>query len=68
MNGKLKAIRTKKALTRKELANLANVNEVTIYRAECGATRLRPSTIKKLAAALNIDVENLLSEQGELNI
>ncbi len=68
MNGKLKAIRMNKALTRKELANLAAVNEVTIYRAEYGVTRLRPSTIKKLAAALNVDVENLLSEQGELNI
>jgi transcriptional regulator with XRE-family HTH domain len=68
MNGKLKAIRINKALTRKELANLADVNEVTIYRTECGTTRLRPSTIKKLAAALNVDVGNLLSEQGELNI
>jgi transcriptional regulator with XRE-family HTH domain len=66
MNGHLERIREKKALSRKDLASRSHVNASTIYRAEHGKTKLRPSTIRKLAQALGIEPEELTSEQGTL--
>ena len=68
MNGQLRRIRQIKALSRKELADKSAVHEITIYRAERGETKLRPSTARKLANALEIDVSDLTSEQGLLGI
>lgn len=68
MNGELRVLRESKALSRKDLAELASVHECTIYRAENGETRLRPSTVRKLALALKIDPEKITSGQGSFNI
>jgi transcriptional regulator with XRE-family HTH domain len=68
MNRQLRLIREKKALSRKDLAGSSGVNESTIYRAECGQTKLRPSTVRKLAQALNIEIDELTSRQGTLGI
>jgi transcriptional regulator with XRE-family HTH domain len=68
LNGHLKRLREAKALSQKALAELAGVNEITIYRAERGDTRLRPSTLRKLAKALGVDPEELTGEQGGLGI
>lgn len=68
MNGRLQQIRETKALSRKDLADKAGVNESTIYRAERGETRLRPSTIRKLAEALGVEPDELTSRQGRLGI
>lgn len=68
MNGRLQQIRETRALSRKDLADKAGVNESTIYRAERGETRLRPSTIRKLAEALGIEPDELTSRQGRLGI
>lgn len=55
MNGRLRQLRESKALARQDLARVSGVNEITIYRAERGKTKLRPSTIRKLAEALGVD-------------
>lgn len=68
MNGRLKQIRETRALSRKDLADKAGVNESTIYRSEQGETRLRPSTIRKLAETLGVEPDELASRQGRLGI
>ena len=68
MNGHLKRIREIRALSRKDLADRSGVSESAIYRAERGETRLRPSTIRKLAKALGVEPNELTSTQGRLGI
>lgn len=68
MNGQLKRIREKRALSRKDLADRSGVSESAIYRTERGETRLRPSTIRKLANALGVEPDELTSSQGRLGI
>ena len=52
----------------KELANLAGINESTVFRIESGRTRPQPSTIRKLAKALAVPPEYLTSEQTRLEL
>jgi transcriptional regulator with XRE-family HTH domain len=66
MNGNLQQIRQTRVLSRKELARQSNVDESTIYRAEHGQTKLRPSTVRKLAQALDVPPNQLISKQGRL--
>ena len=68
MNGNLQQIRKTRVLSRKELARRSDVDESTIYRAEHGQTRLRPSTVRKLAQALNVPPDQLISEQRRFNL
>jgi transcriptional regulator with XRE-family HTH domain len=66
MNGNLRQIRQGRVLSRKELAQKSHVDESTIYRAERGQTKLRPSTVRKLARALDVPPDQLISQQGRL--
>jgi transcriptional regulator with XRE-family HTH domain len=68
MNGNLQQIRRTRVLSRKELAQRSAVDESTIYRAERGQTKLRPSTVRKLAQALDVPPDQLISEQGRLSL
>ena len=68
MNGNLQQIRRSRVLSRKELSRRSDVDESTIYRAEHGQTRLRPSTVRKLARALDVPPDQLISEQGRFNL
>jgi transcriptional regulator with XRE-family HTH domain len=68
MNGHLKRIRETRVLSRKELAKQSDVDESTIYRAERGQTKLRPSTARKLAQALGVPPGELVNEQGRLGL
>ena len=68
MNGQLKRIRETRVLSRRELAKQADVDESTIYRAERGQTKLRPSTVRKLAQALGVPPDELVGEQGRLGL
>lgn len=54
MNGNLRRLREALALSRRDLSKLSNVHESTIYRAECGLTVLRPSTIQKIVRVLKV--------------
>ena len=68
MSRNLKRIREARVFSRRELAEQSGVDESTIYRAERGQTKLRPSTVRKLAQALGVPPDELLGEQGRLGL
>ncbi len=59
---KLKEIRTRRLLTQEELAEKAGVNHSTVVNTERNQTEPHFRTIRKLAAALNIDPTELLGD------
>ena len=66
MNSSLKAIRERRALSLTDLAKESRIGRVTICRIENGKQKARPSTIRALARALKVDVEELTSNQAKL--
>jgi transcriptional regulator with XRE-family HTH domain len=66
MNGNLKMLRQRRALSLSDLALLSQVSRVTINRIENGKQKPSPRTIRKLAEALQVSVEDLTSDQGRL--
>jgi transcriptional regulator with XRE-family HTH domain len=66
MNGNLKALRERRALSLAELSEISKVGRVTINRVENGKQKPRPRTIRALARALKVDVEELTSGQSKL--
>jgi len=69
MNGNLKRLRERRALSLTDLAEIARVNRVTINRIENGKQKPMPRTIRKLAEALRVSTEELTQppdlERGE---
>ncbi len=63
---KLRAARDRKALTLRELAEASGVNYSTIWQLESGRRDARPSTIRKLVAALGIEPRDLMADDGAL--
>jgi transcriptional regulator with XRE-family HTH domain len=61
MNGNLKRLREKRALSLTDLERISGVNRVTINRIENGKQKAMPRTIRKLAEALHVKVEELTS-------
>ena len=57
---KLKELRQRRVLTLRELEEESGVSYNTIWRLENGHTEARPSTIRKLAAALRVEPEELI--------
>lgn len=65
---RLKEWRERRLLTQRELAVAAGMTAATINRIERGLHAARISTVRKLAAALKVDPDNLLGfpeSQGE---
>jgi transcriptional regulator with XRE-family HTH domain len=60
---RLRAIRERKALSQQELADRAGVSRVAIVRIENGASEPYPSTVRKLAAALNVEPHELMEPE-----
>jgi transcriptional regulator with XRE-family HTH domain len=58
---RLAELRDKRALTLRELAEMSGVAADTINQIELGHRKPRPSTLRKLARALEVDVEELVS-------
>ncbi|MDP2660081.1 MAG: helix-turn-helix transcriptional regulator [Dehalococcoidia bacterium] len=56
---RLKEWRLRKALSQRELANLAGVTQSTVALIEVGRRSPRPTTIRKLARALRLDPAKL---------
>jgi len=62
-------LREQHAFSRKELAEKAKVDESTIYRLEKGKTKkAMPKTTRRLAAALEVKPQVLMSGQFRLFI
>jgi transcriptional regulator with XRE-family HTH domain len=57
---KLKELRQRRVLTLRELEEESGVSYNTIWRLENGYTEARPSTIRRLAAALGVEPEELI--------
>ena len=69
MRIKLREWRLAKVMTQAELSRLSGVTEATISRIESGQHEARISTVRKLAAALEIEPQALVvgpsGEQGK---
>jgi len=63
MNGNLKKLREQRVLSLTDLAQIAGVNRVTINRIENGKQKAMPRTLRKLAEALQVSVEELRDTQ-----
>lgn len=62
---KLRELRRRKALTLRDLAAEAGIGFDTVWAAENGANEPRPSTVRKLAAALGVEPETFFAEMAE---
>ena len=59
---KLKRLRTLSALTQAELAEAAGLTTAAVARIERDEAEPRPSTLRKLANALNVQPRDLIEE------
>jgi transcriptional regulator with XRE-family HTH domain len=62
---RLKQIRERRALSQRDLSKLAGVSRVTIVRLEAGGEDPFPTTVRKLATALNVDPAELMEPVSE---
>ena len=60
---RLRELRRSRGLSQKELGELAGVASGTVYRLENGLRGAYPGTVRKLAVALGVTPEDLLSKQ-----
>lgn len=60
---KLRQLREDRALSMRELADLAGVGHNTIYRIERGQTNTLPRTVRRLAEALGVEPKELRPER-----
>jgi transcriptional regulator with XRE-family HTH domain len=61
---RLRELRRRRVLSMRELEEKAGVSYNTIWRLENNLTGAQPRTIRKLAAALGVEPEELVSEVG----
>jgi transcriptional regulator with XRE-family HTH domain len=62
---RLKTLRRLRAMSQEELAEESGVGRATISRIERAQTGAHGRTLRKLAAALGVRVEELVGAQGE---
>ena len=63
MNANLRRLRELRALSQRELAARAKLSVTTVNRVETGQRKPMPRTVRKLAKALGVSPEELLTEQ-----
>jgi len=61
---RLKALRVEQALTQEELADQAGVSTNTVARLERNETEPHMPTVRKLAAALEVEPRRLTTTEG----
>lgn len=66
MDSKLRRMRELRALSQRELAARAKLSVTTVNRIETGQRKAMPRTVRKLAQALGVTPEQLLTEQPRL--
>lgn len=66
MDGSLRRLRELRALSQRDLAALAGMSVTTVNRLELGRRRPQQRTVRKLAQALGVSPEQLLSRQPPL--
>ena len=65
MSEKIKKLRQQQALSLSDLAKLTKLSRVTINRIENGKQNPMPRTIRRLAKALGVSVQELTSEEAK---
>ena len=69
---KIKLIRTFRGLTQKELGEACGIHEVAIRKYELGKNLPKPEQLRKIAEALNVNVNSLvefdIEADGGINI
>ena len=65
IGGRLREMRQQRALTQKELSELADVNEITISELERNKRTASARSLRKLASALGVDVQDLTMRPTE---
>lgn len=66
MNANIRRFRELRALSQRDLAALAKLSVTTVNRIESGQHKPMPRTVRKLAEALGVTPEELLTEQPRL--
>ncbi|MDD5038281.1 MAG: helix-turn-helix transcriptional regulator [Dehalococcoidales bacterium] len=66
MYANVRRLRQLRALSQRELAARARLSLTTVNRIETGQRKPMPRTVRKLAEALGVSPEELLSEQTRL--
>ncbi|MBF8265486.1 MAG: transcriptional regulator [Dehalococcoidia bacterium] len=64
--GNIRRLREMRALSQRDLAALAGISVTTVNRVETGLRHPIPSTVRKLAQALGVSPDKLLSDQLRL--
>jgi transcriptional regulator with XRE-family HTH domain len=64
----LRRLRKRKGLTQQELAKHAGVSQYTITEIETGRRDPRPSTLRKLADALGVEVADIFQESRPVQL
>jgi transcriptional regulator with XRE-family HTH domain len=59
---KMKALRQERVLSQRDLASMAGLTQMTVWRIENGYRDARPGTIRKLAGALGVEPKELVKE------
>jgi transcriptional regulator with XRE-family HTH domain len=62
---RLRELRNLAFLTQRELAERAGLTQASVARLETGKHRARPSTARRLAAALGVEPKDLVVERTE---
>ena len=60
VGGRIKAIRSRKGVTQDQLAELAGLNRVHLYRIETGKQSMTLRTLKIIADALDVRMRDLI--------
>jgi integrase len=62
---KLKALREERVLSQRDLASMAGLTQMTVWRIENGYRDARPGTIRKLAQALGVEPKELVKKEDQ---
>ena len=62
---KLKRLREDKVLSQRELARMAGLTHVTVWRLENGFTEAHAQTIRKIANVLGVESRELVNKGGQ---
>jgi transcriptional regulator with XRE-family HTH domain len=62
---KMKALREERVLSQRELASMAGLTQMTVWRLENGYRDARPGTIRKLAVVLGVEPSELVKKKNK---
>jgi HTH-type transcriptional regulator, competence development regulator len=60
---KMKTLREERVLSQRELASMAGLTQMTVWRIENGYRDARPQTIRKLARVLGVEPKELVKSE-----